>query len=507
MTKHKRLSSQLLPLIIILIVGTALRFYHIGGESLWQDEGTSHAFATMPLGDLLGEKGKAETNPPLYYFLLHLWVHIFGDSEAALRTPSALFSVLSLVFTYAAGHWFMNRRAGLFAAAISATMPFHVEYAQEARAYTLMLLGATIAVAGFARLLRNPDSAGTTLRLNRDWRAWSLYILGTSITLYAHNAGVFLPSSLTIAAVIAFCLKPKQFGIGFAANWLAANVIVILIWLPWILVVLNQVNDMSSFWIQLPNPVEILNTPLQIYLPIPNPARLLSKLAVAVAGIAFAAYCFRRKRWDLFAAMALLTGSVFVQVWIASLYQPIFIPRIFVWTLPMFALAMAIGTASISKPSARYLLAGCLIAANLLALPKYYNKPDKEYWRQLAEAYEQVDNKETLTLIYPADIHMPLGYYLGPAHLLEESAMGIVNNGDPIKVYGSHLVDKLVRVNEIRSKVKEHQRLLIVIRETKTTDAAEVYSSLETEFILNTLYQKGHLSITEGITREISATQ
>lgn len=500
-TKRKLLrhSSHLLPLVIILVVGSFLRFYMIGDESLWQDESTSHAFANLPIDDLLGERGQAETNPPLYYVLLHIWIGIFGDSEASLRTPSAIFSVLSLIFTYLAGLWLMGRSAGIIAASISAVMVHHVHYAQEARAYALMLLGATIAVAGFSRLLRNPNRAGKVILEGFDWKSWGLYILGTSTVLYSHNAGVFLPSSLTIAAVLAFCFKPKHFGKGFALNWLIANTLVIAIWLPWILILLRQVSDISSFWIEMPDLVSIIRTPIQLYIPTHGLFRSLSKLTVCLAGLAFGVFCIRNRRWDLIFTLGLLTGGVFVQAYIASLFQPIFILRIFVWTLPMFALILAIGTVSLPKKTIAYGLAGCLIMTNILGLYQYYKKPEKESWNQLVEVLKPLNNEQTLKILRPADIITPLSYYLDNTESLHETSLGVVNKGEYVESYGSDLVHELVASDDVASAVVNHDRLLIIVRLTRRINARQIYSVLESEFEFNTRYKNGNLSVIEAI--------
>ncbi len=456
-------------------------------------------FATLPMAELLGEQGKAETNPPLFYIVLNAWVSIFGESEASLRTPSAIFSILSLFFTYYSGLYLKNRRTGLIAAAISAVMVEHIYYAQEARTYTLLLLGATISVAGFSRLFANPEQAGKTIGKGFDWMAWGLYLLGTSVSLYAHNTGVFVPSSLTAAAIISFLVKPKRYGLGFAINWLIVNLAVIVIWLPWIFVILNQVSDMSSFWINMPKPMDLIKTPMQLYIPIEGSLRLLSKTAIVATGLAFLVYCWKKNKWDLLCMLFLLTGSVFIQAYLASYYQPIFIPRLFIWTLPMFALILAIGAESLRKPILIYSVSALLIAMNCIGLKDYYRKADKEYWDELALAYQALDNHKTLKLLQPADIHMPLGYYLEDADALNEESIGIVD-GDPKETtYGSHLVKHLVSVDKVTAAVVGRERLLVVVRGTLNSDPTTLLSNLESEFQLTEKFRRGHIAIYEAL--------
>ena len=74
---------------IILLCGALLRFYGLGAESLWADEGitvstVSNAFTAMQ--EVLAKS----IHPPLYYLILHPFVQIFGNSEWVARLPSAM---------------------------------------------------------------------------------------------------------------------------------------------------------------------------------------------------------------------------------------------------------------------------------------------------------------------------------------------------------------------------------------------------------------------------------
>jgi uncharacterized membrane protein len=82
-------------LVFIVLAGAALRIFHLGAEPLWTDEAASWRFAHLTHQDLWGSVGRFETNPPLYYSLQRLSL-AFGQSEASLRSISALFGTLSI---------------------------------------------------------------------------------------------------------------------------------------------------------------------------------------------------------------------------------------------------------------------------------------------------------------------------------------------------------------------------------------------------------------------------
>ena len=83
-------------IICITVLGTFLRFYHIGVKSLWIDEAFSFRSAQLPLSQIWGAQALVEPNPPLYYTLLKLWILFFGESEAALRSLSAVIGILTI---------------------------------------------------------------------------------------------------------------------------------------------------------------------------------------------------------------------------------------------------------------------------------------------------------------------------------------------------------------------------------------------------------------------------
>src|SRR5262245_11543836 len=88
---------------LLFILALALRLYRLGGQSLWLDEGGRWAEVT---GEgwlaLLAELWSRTAAYPLYHVLLKAWVGVAGDSEWALRFPSALAGAGAVVAIYLA---------------------------------------------------------------------------------------------------------------------------------------------------------------------------------------------------------------------------------------------------------------------------------------------------------------------------------------------------------------------------------------------------------------------
>ena len=60
---------------VIVIGGIILRFYT--HSALWLDEALTVNRARLPLSQIAGSV-KQDGAPPLYYYLLHFWMRIFG---------------------------------------------------------------------------------------------------------------------------------------------------------------------------------------------------------------------------------------------------------------------------------------------------------------------------------------------------------------------------------------------------------------------------------------------
>ena len=97
---------------------------------------------------------------PLYSLGLHLWTLLAGDSEWALRLPSALLGVaLVAAISRLAARW-LGEETAVPAAWLAACSPFLVWYGQEARNYTLLMLCACLATTMLLHLRRRMSARG-----------------------------------------------------------------------------------------------------------------------------------------------------------------------------------------------------------------------------------------------------------------------------------------------------------------------------------------------------------
>src|SRR5262249_20153828 len=118
-------------------------------QSLWIDE--VFTWYNAEIGRPLSMAHVLENvHGPLYALIVHAWGGIAGDSEFAMRLPSAVLGVATVpILAWFAGRW-LGRGAAIPAAWLAAGSPFLIWYSQESRNYALLFpcvgLGAIAAL-------------------------------------------------------------------------------------------------------------------------------------------------------------------------------------------------------------------------------------------------------------------------------------------------------------------------------------------------------------------------
>ena len=135
-----RESRTLLALLAIMLLGGALRFYGLNVQSLWGNELASWDFSTRDTLSQVIQGVRSDIHPPGYFLILHFTHWIFGDSEWALRLPSAFAGWLCIPAIYALGRRIYSEREGLIAALLIAVLWAPIYYSQEARSYSMLIL-------------------------------------------------------------------------------------------------------------------------------------------------------------------------------------------------------------------------------------------------------------------------------------------------------------------------------------------------------------------------------
>jgi mannosyltransferase len=167
---------------LALAVAAALRLYRLGQNSFWVDEYDSLVTARLSMAGIPSAALRV-LQPPFYFWLLHLAIKVFGDSESAGRLISAFAGAATVPLTalLIRGLGESNRVAILGAMAL-ALSPLHLWYSQEARPYALL---GCLGVGSLVFLLRALRT-GSTL-------AWAGFAGLATLAVLTHVIGLVFP--------------------------------------------------------------------------------------------------------------------------------------------------------------------------------------------------------------------------------------------------------------------------------------------------------------------------
>ena len=165
------------------VATVALGLFEIGVPQLWRDELASWSAASRSMPQLWAMLHNIDAVLGIYYFGLHVWMTVFGDSATAMRVPSVIAMAGAAAVVALIGRRLAGGVAGLASGLIFALVPSVSRYAQEARPYAFATFFAALATLMFLRAMERPS-----------WSRWAIY----AVVLAAAGASNLV--ALTVAA-------------------------------------------------------------------------------------------------------------------------------------------------------------------------------------------------------------------------------------------------------------------------------------------------------------------
>jgi len=147
-----------------VVVAAALGLIEIGVPQLWRDELASWSAASRTVPQLWAMVHNIDAVLGLYYFGLHLWMAVFGNSATALRLPSVIAMAAAAGVVALIGRRLGGVTAGLASGLVFALVPSVSRYAQETRPYAFAMFFAALATLMFLRAVERPN-----------WSRWAIY--------------------------------------------------------------------------------------------------------------------------------------------------------------------------------------------------------------------------------------------------------------------------------------------------------------------------------------------
>jgi 4-amino-4-deoxy-L-arabinose transferase-like glycosyltransferase len=434
-------------LYLVLLLALVLRLVNLN-QSLWLDEAVQAITAKESFSYIFQEI-LGDFHPPLYHFLMHFWVRLFGTSEIALRMPSVLFGVGTVYLVYKIAKQLSvisdqrsvgqkkpvtdNRSLVTIAAIFMASAPFHIYYSQEARMYSMACFFATLSVYFFIKVI-SYQASGISDRGSVTSNRWLVakYLITTVLLIYSDYFGFLV---LAAQLLILFLQKKYKFLVH-------CSLFIVLTYLPWIPMFIKQLQVGSSATTALPEWGRLVNLSFFRALPLTFVKFSIGRITIfnklhylIVSGVIFVVYGsiaykvisnqlsvigdlpFTTKikklitdNWSLIAIAAWSLVPLLL-AWGASIWVPNFQPFRLLLILPAFYLLLALGIGSVKSSKVRIVATAFVLAVNLLSLFRYYSNPyfHREDWKGLTAFL--AEQKNAATLLPSETSNWPIKYY------------------------------------------------------------------------------------------------
>lgn len=219
-------------LSIIILIALILRLIHIKiPTGLWLDEIISEYTANLKFPNGIIICIAKDIHAPFYFFILHFWMQIFGNTDISLRACSVLFGILNIPAAYLVGKELDSKKTGLIAALFVGLNSFLIYYSQEVRFYSLATLLTTLSVFFSIKVFK---------KLNKK-NLFFLVIINTFL-IFTFTISIFLVMLEILVLGVYFYIKNKSVILKFILSQTLIPLLLFSIYIP---ILLRQIQNKS----------------------------------------------------------------------------------------------------------------------------------------------------------------------------------------------------------------------------------------------------------------------
>jgi len=297
-------------------------------QSFWRDEAFSYFMAKKNIIEIIFLTAK-DFNPPLYYFLLHFWMKVFGSSEIALRSLSIIFywGTIYVAFLFLNEVFKMKEKKASYYLILFIFNPLLLYYAFEARMYSMFAFLAALSYYAFYK------------------KNVRLYLIATVMGLFTHYFMI-----LVVLSQLLFLIINKK-----SVDYIKRKTVYLslLFFSPWLIFFLSQNGLSGSFWLNKPHLKDIFGIlgiiytgnetafyPGDLKLKIQNNVIYLSIVLIVIitSGIYFYIKKFSKKEQVNFQLLFIWGIGISLIVGLVSFIKPLYFPRYLIFTSVGFLL-------------------------------------------------------------------------------------------------------------------------------------------------------------------------
>ncbi len=379
-------------LFLILILNIFLKVHGIDKNSLWIDEAYSINEAQFSVQTIILHSSESD-NPPLYYLILHFWTKLFGVSEMAVRSLSAVFSILTSVLIFILVSRNFNLLIGVFSTLFFTFSNENLYYAQETRTYSLVVFLTVISIGVFFLLYKK-----------RNIFLLIVLTIANIFLIYSHYLSILIPLMEVCVATIFF--KNKRFFIEI----LLSTFIVLLCFIPWIQYPLSHAPKEGSFWLQKPTfsnfkgiLIGFANNKITL---------ILCFIILAFAFITKIYFNKTNKKYFSFEETSLLVFTFFpiIFVYFIAGFVPVFLLRYLLFaSIPFYILFILLLNTYLKREKAFIIAASVLICSTIFSIKLHPTKD--ENWREAVKKVKELKGKNDEVILSASYTALVFSYY------------------------------------------------------------------------------------------------
>ena len=377
--------SARLRFVTTLATAAVLRLIFLGARSFWGDEIVSVKLAADNWRAFDYWILRREANMALYYLLLRGWVR-FGDGEAWVRLFSAVCGILTVAAIYALAKRLLGERVAWIAALLAATNACLVQFSQEARSYSMLMLLVVLSYYFFLRAIED-ESFWVT----------AAYVVISASALYTH----FFAALIICAQVASLLWLPvKQVPwrrLTSAYLVLAATAVPIAIY-----ILKNDVGQL--YWVQPTTVSEVYKLLIFFAGASKAVAAVLSVVSLSMCVLALEHWATKLRNrspegWRIGLVLIWAIAPPLIAALI-SIHKPIFVHRYLLISLPGYLILVALGVAQLQRKAVLLVLA-IFVTLSGVSIVQGYFRPIEDWRNAVGYVLENAQQGDALLPYIP----------------------------------------------------------------------------------------------------------
>lgn len=244
---RKYLNIDRILLLLTILVGTFLRFYHYGSLPYSFDEFSALSRTYYQTFEDLILKGvvQTDTHPAGIQVFLFYWVKLVGYSEQFVKLPFILAGIVSIYLAYKIADSWFNPTVALLAAMSLAFLQYPITYSEFARPYASGLFFSLLMIWFWYRAFILSDKA--------KFQDVIAYVLASALCAYNHHFTLFLLGLLWIAGLPLLYKKKWK-------TYFLSGLAIFILYVPHLKIFFAQLGKGGvEDWLAKPKPVFFLD--------------------------------------------------------------------------------------------------------------------------------------------------------------------------------------------------------------------------------------------------------